>query len=245
MQGWSYGVKFDAALVMAVSGEPGKDSKALNKGDGPEFTSYSLDEKSLDGKERGVTVGSVIEIDEPGTEVLETHLGPDEAHRYRSSPLQHHDPGGRRVQDRYDRVLGQARGDRPLEVPIVAEGEGIVPDFSDTLALTLQGGEGGAGPRFIRGDANNDARVDIADGIWLINDLFYSGPKTRVPGRGGCERRRQGRRRGRHVHLQLVLQPGRSPGNLAPPPPAPFPNCGTDSDVTAQECPDGSTTCNS
>ncbi len=29
---------------------------------------------------------------------------------------------------------------------------------------------------FIRGDANSDARVNIADGVWIINELFLGGP---------------------------------------------------------------------
>ena len=245
VQGWSYGVKFDAALVMAVSGEPGKDAKALNKGDGPEFTSYSLDEKSQDGKERGVTVGAVIEIDEPGTEVLTLKSGQSkhiDTIKLRSNITIPEGGQSKTATIGFSDKLG---GDRPLEVLIVVEGEGIVPDFGDTLALTLQGGEGGAGPRFIRGDANSDARVDIADGIWLINDLFYSGPETRCQGAADSNDDDRVDLADAMYIFNWQLQPGRSPGNLAPPPPAPFPNCGTDSDVSAEECPDGSTTCNS
>ncbi len=32
--------------------------------------------------------------------------------------------------------------------------------------------------RFIRGNANNDTKVNIADPIWIINELFRSGPKS-------------------------------------------------------------------
>lgn len=34
---------------------------------------------------------------------------------------------------------------------------------------------------FIRGDANNDARVNIADGVWIINELFLGGPANPCP----------------------------------------------------------------
>ena len=31
---------------------------------------------------------------------------------------------------------------------------------------------------FVRGNANNDAKVDIADPIWIINELFRDGPES-------------------------------------------------------------------
>ncbi|MGB1070515.1 MAG: hypothetical protein ACPG1Z_02525 [Planctomycetota bacterium] len=34
---------------------------------------------------------------------------------------------------------------------------------------------------FIRGDANSDARVNIADGVWIINELFLGGPANPCP----------------------------------------------------------------
>ena len=31
---------------------------------------------------------------------------------------------------------------------------------------------------FLRGDTNADAQLNIADGVWLLNDLFQGGPST-------------------------------------------------------------------
>ena len=44
------------------------------------------------------------------------------------------------------------------------------------LGITLSGPQG-LGP-FLRGDPNDDGKVNIADPIWIINELFRSGPET-------------------------------------------------------------------
>ena len=36
-------------------------------------------------------------------------------------------------------------------------------------------------PIFIRGDANDDGKLDLADAIWIINDLFHEGPSGVCP----------------------------------------------------------------
>ena len=45
------------------------------------------------------------------------------------------------------------------------------------LLTTVCGGLArGADIPFLRGDANVDGRVDLADGIWLLQHLFLGGP---------------------------------------------------------------------
>jgi hypothetical protein len=34
---------------------------------------------------------------------------------------------------------------------------------------------------FLRGDANGDARVNVADAIWIIYELFINGPASTCP----------------------------------------------------------------
>ncbi len=34
---------------------------------------------------------------------------------------------------------------------------------------------------FIRGDANDDGKVNLADAVWILGELMRSGPSTRCP----------------------------------------------------------------
>ncbi len=77
---------------------------------------------------------------------------------------------------------------------------------------------------FRRGDANFDGIVNIADGIWILNDLFQSGPTT--TGVGGCDAANNANGQGgidasdaTYIFLYRFLS--------GPTPPAPFPGCGT------------------
>jgi hypothetical protein len=243
VQGWSYGLQIDTAELEAVKGEPGADSKALQGGKGPDFTNYNLNDQSADGQVHGVTVGVVIELDAPGTAVLA--VGPGASKHIDTIQVrskQQIPTGGqsRTTQAGFSDKLG---GDRPLEVLAVVAGEGIVPDFTDKLDITLLPGADNTKPQFIRGDSNNDARVDIADGIWIINELFYGGTATAC--KLAADANADGTRNITDAMyiFNYQLQPGATPGNLFPAPPAPYPNCGTVDGATLADCPNGSTTC--
>ena len=243
VQGWSYGIALDAEELEALKGEPGADAKKLNGGKGPDFVNYNLADQSADGKIKGVTVGGVIELDVPGTEVLSVAAGSMkhlDSIQLRSRKEIAEGGASRKTTVKFTDKLG---GDRPLEVLIVLGGEGSVPDFSDTKEITLLPRGTVGAPKFIRGDANNDARVDIADGIWIVNTLFYSGPATVC--KAAADANGDGKRDVADAMyvFQYELQPGATPSKLFPAPPAPFPACGTAAGVIASECPDGSTTC--
>lgn len=241
VQGWSYGVRMDLAAVEAISGEPGAASKALHGGAGPDFKSYNLDEKSADGKERGVTVGAVIDLDAPGTEVLS--LGAGQSKHLDTIQLRSREtiPEGGQARDVTIGFTDKLGGDRPLEALIVVEGDGIVPDFADTLDLTLTPSGAPGGQPFIRGDSNDDDHVDIADGIWIISELFYDGPDTKCAAAADANDDDRVDIADSMYIFNYQLQPGRQPGNLFPAPPAPYPNCGTATSALA--CPAGSTSC--
>ncbi len=242
-QGWSYGIQLDVDELEVVKGEPGADSKKLNGGKGPDFVNYNLADQSADGKIKGVTVGGVIELDQPGTEVLSVAAGAKkhlDSIQLRSKKEIAEGGASRKTTVKFTDKLG---GDRPLEVLIVIAGEGIVPDFTDTKEITLLPKGAVAAPKFIRGDANNDARVDIADGIWIINALFYGGTATSC--KPAADANDDGKRdlTDAMYIFQFQLQPGATPAKLFPAPPAPFPNCGSAAGVTEADCADGSTTC--
>jgi hypothetical protein len=243
VQGWSYGIQLDANELEATAGEPGADSKALNGGQGPDFVSYNLNDQDAAGTVRGVSVGAVIETDAPGTAVLAVAPGATkhiDTIKVRSKQTIPAGGQSRTTQLKFTDKLG---GDRPLEVLIVVAGQGVAPDFTGTKNLNLLPSGQAPRPKFIRGDANNDARLDIADGIWIINNLFYAGPDTAC--KPAADSNNDGLRNiADAVYLfNYQLQPGATPSTIFPPPPAPFPNCGSVDGVTTAECPDGSTTC--
>ena len=82
---------------------------------------------------------------------------------------------------------------------------------------------------FIRGDANADARVNIADGVWIINELFLGGPANPCPissdsnGDGNTDA-------GDAIYIfNYRFLDG-------PMPTAPYPSCGQVGDQTPEDC---------
>ncbi|HIA27291.1 MAG TPA: hypothetical protein EYN79_04100 [Planctomycetes bacterium] len=72
---------------------------------------------------------------------------------------------------------------------------------------------------FSRGDANGDGIINIADGIWILYELFLSGPST------GCENAADVNGDGNYDESDAVFVFNyRFLGG--PPPAAPFPGCG-------------------
>lgn len=82
---------------------------------------------------------------------------------------------------------------------------------------------------FIRGDCNDDGIINIADGIFLLNRLFLSGP---VPAcEQACDVNGDGSLNladAHHMFLYQLLG--------GPPPPAPFPECGFSPGTTGLTC---------
>jgi hypothetical protein len=215
----------------------------LKGGAGPDYKFYSLDEQDLGGTIRGITVGVVVDMNEPGTAVLAI---PADAKKHIDtikirSKIEIPAGGQSKVtQLRFSDKLG---GDRPVEVLIVKAGQGIVPTFTDVLDLTLLPMQAGDKPSFIRGDANDDAKLDIADGIWIINHLFYGGQATACKAAADANGDKKEDLTDAMYIFQYQLQPGATSSTLFPAPPAPFPNCGQLDSVTFDDCPKGSTTC--
>lgn len=87
-----------------------------------------------------------------------------------------------------------------------------------------------------RGDANNDGKVNIADPVWIINELVRQGPKTLC--RSAADANDDGA-----VDLSdaMFLIQWRFLGGTAPPAPGGF-DCGKDPTEDQLECPEGSAT---
>ncbi len=86
---------------------------------------------------------------------------------------------------------------------------------------------------FVRCDSNADAKQDIADAVWTLNELFYSGPQAPCREAGDCND--DGR-----VDVSDALFSIRFLFLGGPTPPAPFPECGADPDSSPVSCPPGS-----
>ncbi len=86
------------------------------------------------------------------------------------------------------------------------------------------------GSRFRRGDANDDARVDLADAIWILNELVRDGPRT--PCRLAADANDDAR-----VDVSDAIWIAHYRFLHGPPPPAPFPACGIGA-RTALGCPE-------
>ena len=97
---------------------------------------------------------------------------------------------------------------------ILVVGEQSFGDFATFGATLLASGVG-----FVRGDCNDDALIDLADMIFLLNALFLGGE---MPGcDAACDANSD-----RGANLADALFIGNYLFAMGPPPAAPFPDCG-------------------
>jgi len=98
-------------------------------------------------------------------------------------------------------------------------------------------------PKFIRCDPNNDGRVDIADPIWILNELFRSGPATVCGDAADCNG--DGMIDGGMGDMSDVVYAIAHQWMGGTEPPAPFGATACEEAPNAMDCPLGSTTCGS
>lgn len=89
---------------------------------------------------------------------------------------------------------------------------------------------------FVRGDTNSDGRVNIADAVWLVSELFFLGPRGRCFYAGDVNG--DGRKDLSDVAFLLYYQ---FLGGSEPP--RPFPHCGVIDGQDPARCPAGSSGC--
>ena len=98
--------------------------------------------------------------------------------------------------------------------------------------ISLEARRVGPGGSFVRGDANDDGRVDLSDAIWIINYLVRGGPPT------ACRRAVDVNDDGRHdLSDPIYLVQYRFLGGAVIP--SPYPDCGKDRRQTDSNCPEG------
>ena len=132
------------------------------------------------------------------------------------------DPDGATVALTWDDGLGSP----PVANVVVVDGGSWMQALFDDGSITLNAV---VTTDFIRGDVNADEKVNIADGIWIIYELFLGGPVSTCPisrdvnGDGNVDT-------GDAVYLfNYRFLDG-------PDPTAPFPDCGQETDQTPEDC---------
>jgi hypothetical protein len=95
---------------------------------------------------------------------------------------------------------------------------------------------------FRRGNANNDTKVDIADGIWIINELVRGGPATVCQDAADANDDGVVDTSDAVYLINYQFQPG-TPPTPFPAPPAPFPDCGADPTEDSLACGGSQSSC--
>jgi hypothetical protein len=66
-------------------------------------------------------------------------------------------------------------GNPPLSNSLAAGGKSLFPDLTDGMVTVVAPPPPPPAPKFVRGDANDSGRVDVADYIYLLSYLYNSG----------------------------------------------------------------------
>lgn len=184
VQGWSFSIEVTGdvditdATTAGTSGGPAPDGKQSG---GFEKTEVVDPAKKQNGGRRGAVSAVVlsftmpITLDNPGTEsVLALTVAPVG------------EVGEEPVSGKLQFVDGLVGSGQPVNNVLTVSGaSGNVCNFTDktdppssladvTVAFSKPAG---VGP-FLRGDSNNDGKVNIADPIWTISELFRDGPAS-------------------------------------------------------------------
>ena len=85
---------------------------------------------------------------------------------------------------KFENGIISAAGAPGIDNTLTISGKSVTPCNINTASVNLVFGTAVEPPkcRFVRGNANNDTKVDIGDSIWIINELFRPGsPATACP----------------------------------------------------------------
>jgi hypothetical protein len=220
-------------LLELVSIDASAATAALNGGEGPDF--YAANTSPSAGGAGG-TVGCVISL-QPEWEVIPVNPGEKvhtETLTYKSAvAFSQGDP-------EQDVTLANAHeelGDPPVASVIVVLSDGILLAEDGMATITLYFDEAPPPRRqFRRGDANNDALVNIADTVWVLSYLFRDGLEP--PCLDAADANDDGTL---DPSDALLIVNYRLRKGI--PPSAPFPDCGSDPSDTDSDNPEDGLTC--
>lgn len=127
---------------------------------------------------------------------------------------------------------------QPVKTTVTVVGVSRAPDVLGA-GIVL---EGAAEARFIRGNPNDDLKVNLADPIWIVNELFHQGPPTAC--QDAADANDDGMIDSSDAVYLISYLFGYSAGGGSfvpgPEPLPPFPGCGTDPTEDELVCPVGS-----
>lgn len=122
------------------------------------------------------------------------------------------------------RGLGQ-----PVDNLVTVGGLSVIPCNLATAEVDVIFGGVVDGNQFIRGNANDDSKIDIADAIWIVNELFKEGEATACQDAADVNDDGMVDSSDATYLIAYEFQGG-------PAPPAPFPDCGTDPTDDELDC---------
>ena len=207
MQGWSYGICHDSAALQLDSMDNGALSLTVNEGDLPDFNEQSL-------LADGYPVGVVICL--TGCASLPPTTGVLTIGNYTNLM-----PEGQTTTLSVCGSLGMP----PVAAVVVVGGASIVATTTDGLVESFL-------PPItahVRGDANADATLNIADGVWMLNDLFQGGLHT------DCDSANDANSDGSYDASDAVFVFNHQFLN-GPQPAAPYPDCGFAAEQAPEDC---------
>ena len=209
IQGWSYGVCHDTAALTLTGVVSTNFVDTLNGGGLPGFLNLN---QSLVG---GYTLGIVIDLFGVNT------LAPGVGYQLTVASYDNLLPLGESA----DLCPCSTLGSPAVSTVVVVNGGSIPPITNCGTATSF------VPPSIdhVRGDANDDSRLNIADGIWMLNDLFQGGPHS------DCDGANDANASGTYDASDAIFIFNYQFLN-GPAPSAPFPACGGDSDPSPEDC---------
>ncbi len=160
--GFSFGLAHDSTAVKVADLAAGT---AIAAAGGADFWRVTIVE------DKGVTLGCVIDLEPEGGKfrVLPAFtVGQQVA-------VAAYALDGGTAEVTTNVAFSTALGTPPVEVVVDVDGDTRVPIVGDPVAITV--GSAPVAARFIRGDANQDGKVNIADAVAIVRTIFGVGSK--------------------------------------------------------------------
>ena len=235
-QGWSISVKTEPCFSVAAVTTAGTAVQDLSDPLAPGFNKTEIIDPAKNSGQLGVVSAVVLSLTKqinlaPESDSLILKVSGKIDAAGLSSPGQCTDAC--KVEVVGPDAAGLKGSGQPVQTAITIGGETKKPGVSGAAISLCQKAQ----ISFIRGNANEDSKVDIGDAIFIINYLFRSGPPS------GCLDASDANDDGK-VNLDdasYLINYGFL-GSLLPPP-APFPACGPDPTDDAMTCADSSRGC--
>ena len=230
VQGWSISVGHDRNLLSLVSAPTieGTDAgELISSGFEKSEAANASDRARAAGGEGAVAGGEpdgfisavVLSFTQPIT------LDPSRAQSVARAGYGLTNRLGRPSDDDAVGFLDGLRGSgQPVNNVLTVGGATVVPEEFVPIVVRRV-----ADDAFLRGDANDDGRVNLADAVWILSELFRAGPPTRCPRAADVD-----------ADGSLLLSDAvylmRYRFLRGPVIPAPFPSCGRRSTGTSLDC---------